>query len=296
MDIVDAQVHVGRGKIATTLAAMDALGIQSVVIDEFWGSMHPSHPTHIDPGYQLENGAWRAAWPTAEEASLLHPERFSYLVRVDRNDPQLESVMRTVGSSPHARAFRLQPVWTLDEVGVFAAGGYTPVLEIARDIGLPVCFFIPGYVELLRPYLAQFPGLQFVVDHGGMGFSNIPAGRPAAEAAAANSPAYFDEVLRLAEFPNVALKLSHIHHPFGAGNYPYEPLRPVLRRAIDAFGANRLLWASDNTVIPGHSWADLLYYLRDDPELSAEEKRWILGASARSVFRWPAAPTEWAKG
>lgn len=36
MDIVDAQIHVGRGGIGATLAAMDALGIASVIIDEFW--------------------------------------------------------------------------------------------------------------------------------------------------------------------------------------------------------------------------------------------------------------------
>ncbi len=289
MDVVDAQVHVGRGKIESTLASMDALGIQSVVIDEFWGTMNTSHPTHIDPGYPLENGAWRAAWPTAEEAGIRYPERFAYLVRVDRRDPELESVMRTVGSSPHAVAFRLQPVWTLDEVRVFADGGYDHLLGIASDIGLPLCCFIPGYAELLAPYLQRYPGLQFVVDHGGMGFPGIPAGRPGAEAAAATSPGYFDEVLRLAEFPNVALKLSHIHNAFGANQYPYEPLRPVLRRAIERFGAQRLIWASDNTVIANHSWSDLLHYLRDNPELSAEEKSWILGGSARAIFRWPAA-------
>ncbi len=287
MDIVDSQLHLGRGKIEATLEAMDALGIKSVLIDEFWGSWREDAPTHLEPGFPLENGAWRTTCPTAEEASLLHPDRFAYLLRVDRRDPDLECLMRTVAASPNARAFRLQPVWTLDEVAAFARGAYDPVFAMARDVGLPVCLFIPGYVELLAPYLRQFPELDFVIDHCGMGFSNIPPGRADSEERRVRDPGYFDEVLKLAAFPNVWLKWCHAQDLFGVEQYPYEPLRPLLRRAIEAFGADRLLWASDKTVMFGHQWADLLYYLRDDPELSAEEKAMILGGSARRVFNWP---------
>jgi len=287
VDIVDAQVHVGRGRIDATLAAMDALGITSVLIDEFWGEFGATHPTHIQPGCRLANGAWRAAAPTAEEASLLHPDRFAYVLRIDPRDPELECVMRTVYSSPGAKAFRLQPVWTLEEAREFAAGSCDQVLNIAESLGLPVCFFIPGYVELLTPYVARYPRLTFVVDHCGMGFPGIPQGRSPAEAARTLESAYLDEVLKLAEYPNVVLKWSHAQTRLGASTYPYEPLRPLLRRAITAFGANRLMWASDYTVIPDHTWADMMFYLRDDPELDLAEKEWILGRTARSALKWP---------
>lgn len=290
MDIVDAQLHVGRGKIEPTLEAMDALGIRSVLIDEFWGTRSSEkHPTHIDPGYALSNGAWRAACPTAEQASLLHPERFSYLLRIDRNDPELEAVMRVAGSSPHVRAFRIQPVWTLEEADAFAGGAYAPLLELAQDVGLPVCVFIPGFVELLEPYLRKYPRLTFVIDHCGMGFPDIPPGRRESDARRSLGIDYLGEVLRLAEHPNVALKWSHAQNRFGVQQFPYEPLRPILRRTIEAFGAERLLWASDKSVIRGHSWSDLLLCLRDDPELSRDEKEWILGRSARRVLDWPLA-------
>ena len=63
--IIDTQIHIGPGKIEETLAAMDALGIQSALIDEYWLSdmfaYHPNHP--------LENGAIRPVCPTAELAS-----------------------------------------------------------------------------------------------------------------------------------------------------------------------------------------------------------------------------------
>ena len=181
--------------------------------------------------------------------------------------------MRLASSSPNARALRIQPVWSLEEAAALERGAYEPLLELAQDAGLPVCVFIPGFVELLAPCLRKFPRLDFVIDHCGMGFPNIPPGRPEPEARRSQSPGYLDEVLKLAEYPNAALKWSHAQDRFGVQRFPYEPLRPLLRRALEAFGASRLLWASDKSVIPEHSWADLLLYLRDDPELSAEEKR-----------------------
>lgn len=287
MDIVDAQLHLGRGRIDATLEAMDALGIASVLIDEFWGTFPTTHPSHIQPGYLLPNGAWRAACPTAEEASLLHPDRFSYLLRIDPADPQLEAVMRLAGASPQVRAFRIQPVWTLAEAEAFASGSYDALFDIAQDIGLPLCAFIPGHAAAMARYLKRFPRVPVVIDHCGMGFPNIPPGRAAAEEARVRDPAYFAEVLKLAEFANAAMKWSHAQDRFGVPTFPYEGLRPHLRAAIEAFGADRLMWASDKTVMFGHTWSDLLHGVRDDPELTIAEKTAILGGTARRILNWP---------
>jgi predicted TIM-barrel fold metal-dependent hydrolase len=286
MDIVDAQLHLGPGMIDPILEAMNCLGIRSVLIDEFWINRLDQAPTQIDPGYRLPNGAWRALYPVAQLASLLHPERFSYFVRVERQDPDLESLMRLVASAPQARAFRVLATWTVEEAQAFVAGGYEPLLDIAQDVGLPVCLFIPGHVEFLPQYLRKFPSLTFVIDHCGMGMPHQPPGRPEAEERRALSIEYFDEVLRLAEYPNVVMKLSHAPFLFRAQQFPYDSARKQVRRAIEAFGAPRLLWASDKTVIRDHPWSDLLNYIKHDPELSPEEKEWILGRSARRVFKW----------
>lgn len=286
LDIVDCQYHMGRGETEATLRAMDALGIRSLLIDEFWGDFGGAHPTHIQPGYRLPNGAWRAAWPTAELASLMHPDRFSYLVRIDRTDPELESLMRVLGSSPHVRAFRVQPAWTLDEVAALHAGAYDRLLAVAEELGRPVCFFVPGYVELLAPYAARFPRLTMIIDHCGMGFPSIPAGRDEAEARATMHPDYLEVICRMAEYPNVALKWSHAQNLFGAQVYPYESLRPFLRKVLDAFGKERIMWASDNSVVPNHTWGETLHYLRDDPKLHEEEKAWLLGRAARQILNW----------
>jgi L-fuconolactonase len=296
MDILDAQVHLGPESFEQTLAAMDALGINAILIDEFWTSSLAKGLTDTFPGYRLANGAWRAASPIAELASMLHPDRFSYFVRLDRRDLELESVMRALASTPHVRAFRFI-VTNRDDVDAFTRGGYEPALAIAQDLAMPVSIYSPGSVEYLPRYLKKFPALSVLIGHCGMGVPGFPPGRSEGEERYAVSTDYFDEVLKLAAYPNVALTLGHAPwqwrppgapFAFASGQYPYEPTRPYMRRAIQAFGADRLVWATDKSVARGHTWSQLLDYLRYDPELSQEEKEWILGRSARRIFNWPA--------
>ena len=64
---------------------------------------------------------------------------------------------------------------------------------------------------------------------------------------------------------------------------------PLLRQAIDAFGVERIMWASDYTIARdqnGNSWAQCLYYLLDSDQLSETEKEWLLGGSVRKILNW----------
>jgi predicted TIM-barrel fold metal-dependent hydrolase len=288
MEIVDAQVHLGPGGLEPMLAEMEALGISAVLLDEYWGRSAASAPFHFEPGYPLPNGAWRPVCPLAEAAALLRPDRIAYLLRVDRQDPNLPDLVRLLGSSPHARAIRIMPVLSQTETDAFAAGAYDELFELALAADLAVCAFVPGQVELVHAYARRFPKLTFIVDHCGMPSVRYSLAEARTEAQKAGGAAYFEEVLKLAEHPNVALKWSHAQERFGVQDYPYAGLRPYLRRAIGAFGVERLAWASDHSVLP-LSWAALLNSLRDDPELTAREKEWLLGRSIRTLLKWPAA-------
>jgi hypothetical protein len=131
-------------------------------------------------------------------------------------------------------------------------------------------------------------------DHARADDPRVPASGASPEQPASGTPKertsrleYFHVVLRAAEYPNVALKWSHAHDLFGAHEYPFKRLSPILRRALDPFGPERIMWASDSSVIPEPIWGDMLYPLKSDPELTDEERRWILGASAWRILRWP---------
>ncbi len=289
MEIVDSQIHFGPGGIAETLAAMDALGISAVLADEFWGL------DNWGPGYRLNNGLLRVTTPTVELAHAQHPDRFSYVKRVERLDPEVDSLIRMAADAPGCRAIRLLPGLTAESLNAFSAGGYDEVFSTAQDVNLPVFLYIAGHVELMHDYLKRFPQVTFIVDHCGMpmeqGISFLDEETP--EQASSDGAhygadvTYFDEVLKLADHPNVALKWSHAQGMFGVSGYPFEPLMPYLRSAVDAFGAERIMWASDNGGNQtGESWAELLYYLIDCTALNANEKRWILGQSVRNLMNW----------
>ncbi len=284
MEIVDSQIHFGPGGIDKTLAAMDAVGVDAVLADEFWGL------DNWGPGCTLPNGAYRVTSPTAELAAWLHPDRFSYVLRIDRLDPEAESLVRMAKDAPHCRAIRMLPALTAAELEAFASGAYDPIFTLAERIGMPVFLFIAGHVELMPRYLAQFPRLQFIVDHCGMpmeaNISFLDAATPDQQHSGPDV-AYFDEVLKLAVHPNVALKWSHAQGMFGMRDYPSIGLRPYLRRAIDAFGANRVMWASDHGGNQtGETWGELVHYIRDSPDLSADEKSWLMGRTVRTVLGW----------
>ena len=293
MDIVDSQTHLGPGGVPEMLAAMDAVGIAAVLIDEWWMGKT------LDPGYHLPNGAFRPTAPTAELASWMYPGRFSYLLRVDPRDPELVSHLRQLRDATYCRALRIAPGINRPELGRFDAGDYDLLFRTASDCGLPIFVTINGHAERLDRHAARFPDARLIVDHTGLrpGPKMLPMtirleGLPDSEAYWTSlgqepiGPA-FDRVLRLAERPNVALKWAHAPTMFDLAGYPHPGLRPWLRRALDAFGAERVMWAGDAQAnSSGESWAELLFTIRNDPGLSDDEKTAVLGGTARTWLDW----------
>ena len=285
MDIVDAQIHMGPGGIAETLAAMDALGVAGVLVDEYWLEGFANKPHHV-----LPDGTQRPVCPTAELASQLHPERFSWLLRVARTDPEFATIIRQVRDAPCGRALRIDPGLSPAESEAFASGGYDHLLAAAADNGLPLFVFAPDRPEAFARAARAFPGLRLVVDHCGIyansmrrTFARLP------ELDDAGQMALYDRVLALGQLPNVAIKWGHASAMFGQPVWPGEGLWPILRRTVDAFGAERVLWASDHSVNQrGESWAELLFGVRGCPLLAEAERGLVLGGALRRWIDWPA--------
>jgi len=74
---------------------------------------------------------------------------------------------------------------------------------------------------------------------------------------------------------------------FGVLDYPFEGLWPFLRRAVDAFGADRVMWASDHGGDQtGKSWGELFYCMPACTALSKAELEWVLGGTVRKILQW----------
>jgi L-fuconolactonase len=292
VDIVDCQVHLGPGGAAEMVAAMDALGISAALIHETWQG------TPGSPRYQVDGGAFRTTSPTAELAAWTHPGRFAYLVQVDWRDPQVQQVIRLARDVPHARALRII-AGMRPEAEALRTGRHDPIFAAAEECGLPIFIAISGRTELLERYLTKFPQVKLIVDHCGMPpskgvrpFIAQMEGLPDSDAYWASygeGPAneQFEKVLKLADFPNVALKWGHSSALFGDSVFPNAGVRPFLRQALNAFGADRVMWASDITALPtNESWAHVLYSVIANPDLTVNERESLLGAVARRWLDW----------
>lgn len=291
MDVLDSQVHLGPGGAAEMLAAMDALGIASVLVDEWWGG------DLAVPGRRLPKGAIRASAPTAELAAMTYPGRFFHLLRVYPDDPECRSVIRLTRDAQYARALRIAPGLSRLELQRLAAGEYDAIFAEAADSGIPIFVTILGHAPLLERIARAFPSCQIILCHCGMPPHALQWQGIAQWEGRTDSVDYwrslsaqplqtaFDAVLAMAQFANVALKWAHAPAYFGGAGYPNVATRPFLREAVNAFGAERIMWASDFTTNQtGETWAELLFALRENTELTEDERAWVLGGSARKLL------------
>jgi predicted TIM-barrel fold metal-dependent hydrolase len=203
-----------------------------------------------------------------------------------------------VRQHPGGAALRIVPIPETGAVDRLRKGEFEPLFAAAERHRVPIFCWLPGRGHLLVPYVKTFPRLQFILDHCGVGQAPYRLGPTAPTLVSSVVPTraervrQFDAVLELAQYPNLALKWCHAPNLFSEQPYPYRDALPVLRRAIDAFGADRIMWASDYTQARtemGITWAQALYYILESDQLSDTEKQWLLGSSVRKALQWPTA-------
>ena len=270
LDIVDAQLHMSLALGADeAIVAMDALGIAGVMLDELWGRNELDHGI---PCIEFGDGAYRPLSPYAQAAAIRYPDRFSFLQRITRRDPQLAQWIPLLATLPGCRSLRID-MHDPKERQIYATGGYDTLLGLARAHALPLSVLALDSGALLASAALRFPDLNFIIDHCGW----------------VKTTAQWDEVLALARQPNCWLKWSHANRSFR--NFPEAPqaTQREFTRALQAFGPERVLWAADVSHEESKaSWRDLLAFVVDNPALSEGDRQWVLGRAARRVFRWPA--------
>jgi L-fuconolactonase len=275
--------------IAASLTAMDAAGVDALVIDEWLGQDDSGRS--IPGTFVGEGGGYRWDFSFSRYAVELYPERFSFLARAHPLDPALGEVIADLAATPGMRCLRLDPLPWLPDIDLFREGKYAPVIEEARRNEIPVMVWSNGpLLQNIEPYLRRFPDVQFVLDH--MGTSSPKVG-----ATGEDRFGEFETVFQLGrEFENLALKWSTTESQ-SAEIYPYRDVIPYLVRALEIFGPERIMWASDQSEHKlQHSWAESFSWLRDTDEVSPDEKESLLGRTARTILDWPALGPEMQNG
>ena len=138
---------------------------------------------------------------------------------------------------------------------------------------IAICPLIdPKYVAGLGPMCEQFPDTTVVIDH----CARIDT----------QHKAELNELCALAKHSNVHVKISAFY-AFGAKQPPYLEQAPKIKRLYEAFGPERLMWASDcpYQLENGNTYAASIALVRDQLDfLTNDDKDLLLRRTAQKVF------------
>jgi L-fuconolactonase len=135
--------------------------------------------------------------------------------------------------------------------------------------------------DVMIETIERYEGITWVLGHLGLGFAPPVLG-VLPEDPFENLPA----VLDLARLANMHVALtgapSLSREPF-----PFRDLWSHIKRIVDSYGPDRLMWGSDYTRCSGlHSYWDGTHYLSEVDGLSADDLTKIYGATLRRVYKW----------
>jgi L-fuconolactonase len=265
--IVDAQVHIwtegkasahhslGRPEpftAAEMLAEMDAGGVDGALL---------APPTWDPGGNQPSLDAARAA-----------PDRFAVTGNIEWMAPENPDLIHRWRDEPGMYGLRL--IFNSPEKQAHLASGAADwIWREAERVDLPVMLLAPGAVSEVEKIAARYSGLRLCLDHLG-----IPRG-------AKNAAAFehMPQLLALAKYANVSVKAGGLPTYSTIDSFPYPSLHAPLREAFDAFGPERIFWASDLTRM-ACTYSEVVDLVAEGlPWLSAEDRRQIMG---ESVCRW----------
>lgn len=147
----------------------------------------------------------------------------------------------------------------------------TPLWEKAADLGTVISLLIlPHQMTRAAEMIKRYPDVPVIIDH--LGRPDITLGEP---------EGVYADTLALAQFPNVSMKISGI--PVASREaYPYRDVWPYVQLALDWFGIERCLWATDFPWITQQCGYDACLRLVTDAMdfLTDDDRRALLGETA----------------
>ena len=239
------------------VAAMDTVGVNGALL------VSPYSMYRFDASYALEVYA-------------KHPGRFGIIRPFDPESETIAEDMAEWTGTPGvvgARIMLTYGEYDGDHPGLHA------ILAAAGQAGVPVNIMAAGHLPILRELARRNPGTQIVIDHVGLAQPRHPPAPP-------EPFAELDSVLAMAEYDNVAIKISGActlaHEPF-----PYPDIWEPLGRMFEAFGFERCLWGTDWTRA-----SNVLTYeqgveaFRVTDTLSDSERTMLMGGALTKVYNW----------
>lgn len=202
------------------------------------------------------------------------PGVFSGVAVIDEHATGVGGTMRGL-KKQGVRGFRIHPGKRPVEPWL-SSPGMAAMWQIGADEQLAMCALVnPEALVPLDKMCQKFPDTPVVVDH----FGRVGIDGTVRESDVAN-------LCRLARHKNAHVKVSAFY-ALGKKKAPYTDLAPMIRRLVEAYSPQRLMWATDCPfqVQNGHTYRDSIELVRSRLEfLSDEDREWMLSKTAERVF------------
>lgn len=251
MHIIDTHCHIGLHKyepVEVLLFHMQRAGVAQAVFIQYMGNS--------DNRYLLD-------------AMAAHPGKFAAAMLVPADDDG--SAIRG-WAEQGIRGIRLAA--NFRGTGADALAHWRTAAELGLVVSAPsspASLSSDEFAEVLR----LFPDLSIVIEHLG----GAKPGMSAEE---------FAPVLSLAAHDNLTIKLP------GFGEFchlpcPFQDVPDFADRVLEAFGPRRVMWGSDWPPVSSREGYDssLRFPLDYFADLSEEERVWVFGKTAQSVWNLP---------
>ena len=203
-----------------------------------------------------------------------HRGIFAGVAVIDEKAPQVPQRMRSLNEQG-VRGFRVYANAKNAAAWEHSEAMHSLWREAAANQQSICCLADPEALPALSRLCRKHPETPVVIDH----FARIGM-------RGGVDQKQLDTLLRFADFKFTTVKTSAFY-ALGEKTAPYLDLGPMIKQLRNAFGAKRLMWASDCPfqVENGHSYHDSIALIRDRLDfLDAEEKEWILRRTAERVF------------
>ena len=205
----------------------------------------------------------------------LYPDRFVGTAIVDPLGEAPDRAMLEL-KPKGVRAFRIAPNFSkLPPARWLEPPGCAAMFAESSRSGLALsCLIDPSAFAEVDRMARKFPEATVIIDHLG----RIGVGGTI-------DPADVDALCALARHPKILVKVGAFY-ALGKKSPPYLDLAPLIRRVVQAFGAERCMWESDCPFqVVRDTYADSINLVRDRLDfLTADQKDWLLWRTAERVL------------
>jgi predicted TIM-barrel fold metal-dependent hydrolase len=202
-----------------------------------------------------------------------HPERFRIVGQIDSNRPHVDQTMRDMLQTG-VTGFRIGPQSKDDNW--LSGDGMKTMWKTAAETRQSICGLInPWNISKTGEWCNRYPDTPVVIDH----FARIGADGTIRDEDVKN-------LCSLSKHKLVRVKIS-AYYALGKKQPPYLDLIPMIKRLFDAYGPDRLMWASDcpYQLEGSNTYAASVALVHDHLDfVSAEDRRKLLSTTAENTF------------